>query len=657
LPLLASVLVLVTGCQGRSEIGDIAALEDTRNPGGGRLAAALASPNNGIRARASRAAARIASPDLVAPLAALLHDPDRTVVREAAFALGRIAERHAPVREAITDSLAACLRDLGAGLGSAHDDVVDALGRAGGRSARQPLLQTLTQPRLGARATAAVGLRRIGVAPDDSLVATLLQDPSAAVRLFAATALDRSRDPRALRILAARIDDNDAGVRRAVLRSLASARAPDAREAIARRLSGSEWDPVVQATALVSLDRVCGAGRSPGLSHALVHPYASSPAALVRRAAARALRSVDPSLSLSDLLALSRDRHALVRAEAARSLAPVSHPSAQARLVELSADSSTAVRAAAARSLARSGGLPPAVEERLALDPALRAGAIEGRLCAGAPDAALLRDALSDSADMVVAGAIRALGRWANERPNELVEHWRSLGANLEEELVEHLHASASPELKLAAIELLRTLPSTGSCRAARWLRDPSLAVRLAAREISLRSGSNCPSPSLRTLTSIERPISDAAPYPTIEILPQRAEVVTTAGTFVVALFTADTPRTIAAFSRLARAGAFEGLGFPIAEVDSLTVVGPPLGAPEGAPLDLRTEVTPSPMGRGMVATRSVDEESPRLGFMIAVGYLPELSGRCTVFGEIVHGMNVIDQIDTEDRILRVTTR
>jgi len=652
---LALALAAISGACGRarrSEIAEIVALEDCRSVGGGRLVALLGSPSNGVRARAARAAGRIADPSLLPALTSLLHDSDRSVIREAALAMGRVAERHELVREQATDSLVACLDAQGSMLGSAHDDVVEAIGRAGGRRARRPLLETLRQPRLGARAAAAWGLGQIGVAPDDSLLALALDDLSPAVRKAAAGALAGTQHQFALRSLFARLDDPEVEVRRAILRALAQSGAPGALEAIADRLSGREWDGPVQATALVGLEALGRPEDAPVLAQT-IHPYVSSPSPLVRRTAARALRKLGPSAPLDDLLSLSRDAIGTVRAEAATALGALATERARVRLLELARDASPGVRLAALRTLVTSHALPDSLAAHPERDAILRAALIGGSAEAR-PSCRALEQALSDSAEIVVEAAIGAFREWAEADAVGFREAWSDVGMDCREKLGSFVRPAGSPEMKLSVLRVLRVLPADGHCVLDRWFRDPCLAVRVAAAAEARRLG--CEVPTMRALHTLERPIGGAAPYPQMETLPQRAEVATTRGTFILALLGSEAPRTVAAFASLARAGAFRDLTFPVIEPDSVMVVGRPLGTPDPPVLDLRAEGNAVPMGRGKVATRAIDEEAPRLGFVIGLTDRPDLSAS-TVFAVVVHGGAVLDILDTEDRILSVTTR
>jgi peptidyl-prolyl cis-trans isomerase B (cyclophilin B) len=59
---------------------------------------------------------------------------------------------------------------------------------------------------------------------------------------------------------------------------------------------------------------------------------------------------------------------------------------------------------------------------------------------------------------------------------------------------------------------------------------------------------------------------------------------------------------------------------------------------------------------RGAVAmARSSDPNSASAQFYIALEALPELDGRYAVFGRVVRGMDVVDQLEQGDKLIRAT--
>ena len=59
---------------------------------------------------------------------------------------------------------------------------------------------------------------------------------------------------------------------------------------------------------------------------------------------------------------------------------------------------------------------------------------------------------------------------------------------------------------------------------------------------------------------------------------------------------------------------------------------------------------------RGAVAmARSTDPNSASAQFYIALEALPELDGRYAVFGRVVRGMDVVDQLEQGDKLIRAT--
>jgi peptidyl-prolyl cis-trans isomerase B (cyclophilin B) len=52
---------------------------------------------------------------------------------------------------------------------------------------------------------------------------------------------------------------------------------------------------------------------------------------------------------------------------------------------------------------------------------------------------------------------------------------------------------------------------------------------------------------------------------------------------------------------------------------------------------------------------RSSDPNSASAQFYIALEALPELDGRYAVFGRVVRGMDVVDQLEQGDKLIRAT--
>jgi cyclophilin family peptidyl-prolyl cis-trans isomerase len=127
-------------------------------------------------------------------------------------------------------------------------------------------------------------------------------------------------------------------------------------------------------------------------------------------------------------------------------------------------------------------------------------------------------------------------------------------------------------------------------------------------------------------------------------------------GTFEVALLPDEAPATVARFAALARAGYYDGLTFHRV-VPGFIVQGGSPGANEfsGDGAFMRDEIGLEPHVRGAasISTRGRDTGDAQIWFNLADN--PRLDHDYTVFGRVVAGAGVLDQILECDVIERVT--
>jgi cyclophilin family peptidyl-prolyl cis-trans isomerase len=134
-----------------------------------------------------------------------------------------------------------------------------------------------------------------------------------------------------------------------------------------------------------------------------------------------------------------------------------------------------------------------------------------------------------------------------------------------------------------------------------------------------------------------------------------RVLVETTRGTFEAGLFPGAAPMTVESFVSLARAGFFDGTTIHRVVPDFVVQAGDPRGDGTGGPgYAIRDELNPIPYERGRIGMALSGPDTGGSQWFVALSRQPHLDGGYTVFGEVAAGMEVVDRIEQNDRILSV---
>ncbi len=133
------------------------------------------------------------------------------------------------------------------------------------------------------------------------------------------------------------------------------------------------------------------------------------------------------------------------------------------------------------------------------------------------------------------------------------------------------------------------------------------------------------------------------------------AVVETAQGRFVIRLVPEIAPRHVQHFAETARAGGYDGTTFHRIVPHGIIQGGDPLSKdPAKAALYgtgglglLKAEFSDRPMTRGSVAAvrRPSSKDSAGNQFFICLSDQAALTGKFTIFGEVVEGMDVVDKI------------
>ncbi len=136
----------------------------------------------------------------------------------------------------------------------------------------------------------------------------------------------------------------------------------------------------------------------------------------------------------------------------------------------------------------------------------------------------------------------------------------------------------------------------------------------------------------------------------------KRAEIVTEKGTMIVELFENETPKTVANFENLATHGFYDGLTFHRVIPDFVIQGGCPNGIGTGGPgwtIECETGGERQYHDRGVLSMAHAGRNTGGSQFFIchSRNNTSHLDGVHTCFGQVLEGVDVIDDIRAGDRI------
>jgi cyclophilin family peptidyl-prolyl cis-trans isomerase len=126
-------------------------------------------------------------------------------------------------------------------------------------------------------------------------------------------------------------------------------------------------------------------------------------------------------------------------------------------------------------------------------------------------------------------------------------------------------------------------------------------------------------------------------------------------GLIQIELAVLDAPLTVESFISLARKKFFDGLTFHRVVPDFVAQGGDPRSDGEGGPgYTIRDELNERPYMRGTVGMALDWADTGGSQFFITYSPQPQLDDRYTVFGRVIDGMEIVDQLHQGDVIRRV---
>jgi len=132
----------------------------------------------------------------------------------------------------------------------------------------------------------------------------------------------------------------------------------------------------------------------------------------------------------------------------------------------------------------------------------------------------------------------------------------------------------------------------------------------------------------------------------------------TARGDIEIELFADDAPLTVANFAGLARKGYYDHTRFHRVVPNFVVQDGDPTGTGWGGPgYSIRCEYNRHRYGTGTVGMALAGKDTGGSQYFITHSPQPHLDGRYTVFGQVVKGMELLDDIRLDDAIERVVVQ
>jgi cyclophilin family peptidyl-prolyl cis-trans isomerase/HEAT repeat protein len=592
----------------------------------------------------------------VAALIPVLSDSDPEVRQMAAYAMGLIADPSArePLLGALDDPAPVVKGSAAEALGMIGDtSAAPAIAKmVAAIAASDALLQVPPDDLDAARDTPQAAFR-LGVyalvklkAYDQFATAVLDSTGVPRVRWWpVAFAFQRFEDPRGLQALLALVKESHPYTRAFAAKGLGAISDRAAAAALLPLVSAPERNVAIEA--IRSLGRLRDAAAAPALMKLALAPKApqhlrleavtalgsitadgvydalldllGDPAPPVRAAAIRSLARLDPEGFVTVLSGLDPDMHWSVRAALASVLGDLTVEAGMPRLRAMLADPEPKVLPAVLAAIARlrpddAGTL--VIGQLKASDPAVRAAAAvaiaEVKPPAGpAALAEAYQRSLGDTTYIARAAALTALKAYGTEAATPL--------------LTDAL-ADKDWAVRLRAATLLAELSPASDART------------------RIRPAPSAKSPDWYALATLTNP--PVSPHVYID---------TDRGSIQIELAVLDAPITVDNFVSLARQGYFDGTVIHRVVPDFVVQAGDPRGDGEGGPgYTIRDEINQRPYLRGTVGMALDWADTGGSQFFITHSPQPQLDGRYTVFGRVISGMEVVDQIEQWDVIRRI---
>ena len=137
----------------------------------------------------------------------------------------------------------------------------------------------------------------------------------------------------------------------------------------------------------------------------------------------------------------------------------------------------------------------------------------------------------------------------------------------------------------------------------------------------------------------------------------KKAVIETEKGKMVAELFSEDAPETVANFEKLIKEGYYDGLTFHRVIPNFVIQGGCPQGTGTGGPgytIKCETANNPHKHLRGSLSMAHAGKDTGGSQFFVCHSPQPHLDGMHTVFGRVIEGVDVVDQINAGDKMVKL---
>lgn len=150
---------------------------------------------------------------------------------------------------------------------------------------------------------------------------------------------------------------------------------------------------------------------------------------------------------------------------------------------------------------------------------------------------------------------------------------------------------------------------------------------------------------------------------PEMQIDPKKNYIVTMEtdkGNIEIEMYPQHAPKTVNNFVFLTKEGFYDGIKFHRVISNFVIQGGDPTGTGTGGPgykFEDETRNNPLKHERGVISMANAGANTNGSQFFITHSPQPHLDGKHTVFGKVISGIEIVDQIRQGDKMNKVTVR
>ena len=187
--------------------------------------------------------------------------------------------------------------------------------------------------------------------------------------------------------------------------------------------------------------------------------------------------------------------------------------------------------------------------------------------------------------------------------------------------------------------------------------RLPKMVIAILAAGTLLLASCACPGPEPTPKPAPKPKTYSAPPAMVIDTGKEyTATIETERGNMVLELFASDVPNTVNNFVFLANDGFYDGTTFHRVVPGFVVQGGDPTGTGRGNPgYSFADEFSEHTHLTGALSMANSGSDTNGCQFFITFAPQHGLDGKHSVFGQLIDGMDVLEQIEQDDVIIRIT--